>query len=133
MARRTGIRKQRERVAEASGAQIDLQTRLRIAKAVGINVHGYPHGMNWVQAVFEDSPALNTVVARLYELEERYALQVGKVHLGLASRSESSEVVLSAIRATRDDLQSLEKQASNPEMRYAANTACKYLDRILMN
>ena len=110
---------------------IDTKTKIRIAQAVGINVHGHPPDIHEYQAVYPDSNALDEVVSILEELERKHKLRIGKLYLGMASGKESQEEVWSAIRVTKERLSELERQASSPEMEYVATTTRQYLDRLL--
>ncbi len=109
---------------------VDERTKLRIAQVVGIHIHGVPPSVNYIEAVDPDSPALDAVVEVLTELQDRYALQFGRVQLGISGEEEAGDRVRSALRTARAELERLEHQRDE-ELRYAAGTAGQYLDRFL--
>jgi len=110
---------------------VDQETKIRIAREVGIHIYGYPPGMNWFQAVGTDSPALNQVAEILYDLENNYAMQFGRVHLGMTGGREATDSFLSAVRVARQKIGELRSGVANPDMTYVARTAGEYLAKFL--
>jgi len=113
-------------------AQLTRAEEIQVLESAGINVQRAHGRINYLEAIWEDSPVLHDAASLVYGLMEKYAALDGLVrHRFRTPQSASGEFVSQLQIARQDARRWREKKAGDREVDYASRRLDKVITGVL--
>ena len=113
-------------------SDIDKQQQIAVLERFGINVQTAQSGVNYGEAISENSPSLERSATVIYGLMEKYAALEGLIGRGLRTSGGASNEMVSELQMARKDVQGWKKNNQDDnEVVYASRRLDEVIARAL--
>ncbi len=113
-------------------AQLTRAEEIQVLESAGINVQRARGGINYLEAIWEDSPVLHDAASLVYGLMEKYAALDGLVRHGFRTPQSASDEFVSQLSMARQDARKWgEKKAGDREVDYASRRLDEVITGVL--